>query len=773
MDRRSDPVDLGHDLEVSPLAYQLTARIFRFIEKFLGVHIKLHHSHGQIAAGDIFLFNHFARFETFIPQYMIYKETGAYCRSIASGEFFVQGDVFSKYLLDVGAVPNNLPDLLAFLTAEIIRGRKIIVFPEGGMVKDRRVLDRRGRYSIYSRKALERRKHHTGAAVLALATDIFKSAVLHLHRTGQTSRLNAISDSLQLDGMDALLTAARRPTSIVPANITFYPIRVGDNLLRKGVELLNRGISRRLSEELLIEGNILLKHTDMDIHLGDAIDPANYWGFADRQLLRLLIPRIENIQDVFALGKSGTLAEGMLARSLRRNALRVRDEYMRRMYRQVTVNLSHLASRAILHFMDTAGVEIEKAAFHKILYLALKNVQRATNVNLHRSIRNPEAYSGLPEGDCPGLAQFLRNAFRTGLVESDGSRYKFLPKLLKEHEIDEIRLENPVAVYANEVAPIAEVTEAVRKAVSSAGEVTGVEFARLRFDDEAIGFAWDKPRFSKPRHRKINDEETATRGGDPFLLIPERAAGMGVVLVHGFLASPAEVRGFGDDLAAAGYPVIGVRLKGHGTSPWDLRERAWEDWLDSVRRGMVIMSEIVPQICLAGFSTGGALCLLLAAQRPSCLKGVAAVSVPLRFRNKGMIFAPMVHQANKLVGWASSYEGMMPFRRNNSEHPDINYANIPIRGLYELSRMVEELERRLPEIECPVILLQGDEDPVVEPKSAEIIMDRLQTKDKKLVLVPSGRHGILNENVGSTRPSVLEFMDKISNPPVRQENSTP
>ena len=48
-------------------------------------------------------------------------------------------------------------------------------------------------------------------------------------------------------------------------------MRVGDNLLRRGVELFNRGISRRLSEELLIEGNILFKHTDMDIRLGDFV----------------------------------------------------------------------------------------------------------------------------------------------------------------------------------------------------------------------------------------------------------------------------------------------------------------------------------------------------------------------------------------------------------------------------------------------------------------------------------------------------------------------
>ena len=44
----------------------------------------------------------------------------------------------------VGVVPNNEPGLLAFLAAEILRGRKVSVFPEGGMVKDRRILDENG-----------------------------------------------------------------------------------------------------------------------------------------------------------------------------------------------------------------------------------------------------------------------------------------------------------------------------------------------------------------------------------------------------------------------------------------------------------------------------------------------------------------------------------------------------------------------------------------------------------------------------------------------------
>ncbi len=100
----------------------------------------------------------------------------------------------------------------------------------------------------------------------------------------------------------------------------------------------------------------------------------------------------------------------------------------------------------------------------------------------------------------------------------------------------------------------------------------------------------------------------------------------------------------------------------------------------------------------------------------------------------------------------------MPFQSNESEHPHINYRNMPVRGLYELRRMVEELDRRLPDVQCPVTLVQGTEDQVVDPKSAEMIRGKLGSKEILLHMVPSRRHGILNEDVGDTHETVCSFL---------------
>ena len=98
--------------DLNAQTYDWCVRAFDRVKKLLGVRIHLHHEHGQIAAGDVFLFNHFARMETFIPQYLIYKECGAFCRSIAAASFFKGNDRFAQVLNDLGAVPNDHPALM-------------------------------------------------------------------------------------------------------------------------------------------------------------------------------------------------------------------------------------------------------------------------------------------------------------------------------------------------------------------------------------------------------------------------------------------------------------------------------------------------------------------------------------------------------------------------------------------------------------------------------------------------------------------------------------
>ena len=751
------------ELAINESAYRWCVRAFSFIHKRLGINIKLHDNTNLAEDGQIFLFNHFARLETVIPQYLLFEETGAYCRSVAAAEFFKGNETVASFLRGIGAVPNDLEGILPFLAAEVLRGRKIIVFPEGGIVKDRRVIDETGGFAIFSSTAREKRKHHKGAAAIALTLEIFKKRILSVHQAGEVARLDRWRAALGLENIEALLGAAGKPTLIVPSNITFFPIRITDNILTKGAELFAGGLEDKFKEELLIEGNILLKRTDMDIRFGEALRPGIAWRWWERKLLDRCFENVDSLEDLFNLKHDADRwMERWVSLVMSREIRRLRDASMREMYARTTINLSHLASALILAMVEQGIDEVDDERFHQALYLAIKYAQQEPSIHLHRGLVNPEAYGGVHGGQCRGFRQFLDLATSSALVEVTAGGYRFLPKLRREHSFHEIRLENMVEVYANEMAPVAGACRAVERALDAADGLDRAALARHLFDDEGRAFEWCRRHYRQPRHQDINREQTAVEDGAPYLLIPDRHGPIGVVLVHGFLASPAELSGFGRRLAEQGYPVMGVRLTGHGTSPWDLRDRNWQEWLDSVRRGYEIMAGFVDRICLVGFSTGGLLSLRLAAEHPSGLCGVCAVSAPIKFRNRNLVFVPIIHGANVLTEWMSSVEGVKPFVTNDSENPRVNYRHIPVRGLFELQRAVDDVTRHLAEVSCPVSVIHGEDDRIVDSRSADLIMEKLGSVEKKLHMIPTRRHGILHEDAHGTQGIVISFLESVA-----------
>ena len=744
--------------QISTRVYDFCVRAFLTTSKLLKLNIKMHQE-GQgendpVHRGDIFLFNHFARFETFIPQVMIKEATGAYCRSVASAEFFEGDDRFSQFLYSIGVVPNDLPHLFPFLVREILHGRKLVVFPEGGMVKDKRVIDQAGRYSIFSRTANERRKHHRGAAVIALALDAFKTALRHDHAAGKIDRIERWAEQLGFDNIDDLMIRAEKPTVIVPSHITFYPIRVSDNILHQAARLFNRGINKRFTEELIIEGNLLFKHTDMDIRFSRPIVAGDYWKWWEKRMLPRVVHRFDSLNELFALKPDTGHWHGRIhAIAMRIKSNKVRDDYMHSMYEAVTVNLSHIASLIIMRLYEQGLRKIPRSRFHKMLYLSIKRLQIAES-QLHRSLLNPQEYDAIISHGSSRLEQFLRTATNLKLVHVEQGEYVLDQKLVEDFEVDEVRTENLISVYANEISPLSHVTRNIDKAIAETDRIDARAMADFRFDDQLRAYAWDRQQFRRDRYEEINSQQTQTADANCFFLKAPREPAKAVLLIHGFMATPAEMRSLGERLHAAGHHVLGIRLKGHGTSPWDLRNCNWHDWAASVDAGYDILRAYSHSIHVVGFSTGGLLALNCAATHPgNRLKSVTSISAPVHFINKNMIFVPLVHHANKLVSWVNS-EGLVPFTPNDPENPEINYQHIPFRALYQVQRLISHLTSDSITINADVHLYQGARDPVVDPESVRTLDKRINAENKTLTMLDSDIHGVIYHDIDEAQQRI-------------------
>lgn len=747
--------------DISTQTYKWSVRAFSTVKRLLGINIKLHGDARLIDDGHIFLFNHFSRFETFIPQYLIYQYNQSYCRSIAASQFFRGDERFSNYLYRVGAVPNDMPGLLAFLARDILRGKKIIIFPEGGMVKDRRIMDEHGEFAVYSSTAKIFRKHHTGAARLALLLDLYKKSVLEAHNKNDIATLSKWQNDLGIENLENLIKRCQEPTRIIPGNITFYPIRISENVLKKTFDQIAGDLPKRYSEELLIETNLLLKDTDMDIRLGPAIETHDIWSWFDRKLMSHVASRLNGLDDFFALGNEAqSMVQRIASKSLYTNTERLRDRYMEEIYKLVTLNLSHMASGLILRLIEHDIRQISIKSFLWMLYLAAKSIRAKTGIHLHRSLLDPLTYRDLRDGFSKEFKQFCRSSEEANLIAINDRTLFFLEKLRAESDFDTIRLENLILVYANECAAIPVVKEEIDRAMSDHITLQPTEWAQHFYEDEMNAFKQAQKLFSSEIYQDVNASETRSTNGAPIYLLPKgsRTRKTAVLLVHGFLASPYEMQGLASKLQQEGYCVFAPRLEGHGTSPADLRTKSWQEWMRSVTRGFDLLETMYDHITIVGFSTGGALSLLFGAERPQALSGICAISTPLRFANPNLKFIPLIHHANRLAKWLAAQEGVLPYINNVSEHPDINYHKIPVRALHELRQLVFEMERNLSRINCPTTLIQGDQEKVVNPQSAALIRDQMVATTPKVIMVPSTRHGILQEDIGGTQQLIMDFI---------------
>ena len=203
-----------------------------------------------------------------------------------------------------------------------------------------------------------------------------------------------------------------------------------------------------------------------------------------------------------------------------------------------------------------------------------------------------------------------------------------------------------------------------------------------------VRYAVAREAFSRARHLAINCQETASASGEPYLLVPGSRRRLGVVLVHGFLASPAELKAV-------------WRAPGSGWLSGDRRasERPRNFAMGSARAllaGLARLGEARATRSCSTLPSGSASSASLPAARwrfispPTGPKGLPE-SQPFHLPS-GSTIATLC-SCRSFTASTGSPNGFPPkkascrFRINPSEHPHINYRHVPIRGLFELRRV--------------------------------------------------------------------------------------
>jgi len=251
--------------------------------------------------------------------------------------------------------------------------------------------------------------------------------------------------------------------------------------------------------------------------------------------------------------------------------------------------------------------------------------------------------------------------------------------------------------------------------------------------------------------------------GAPYLLHHPESHNA-VLLIHGFMAAPYEVRDWAEDLFSSGHTVYAPRLAGHGTSAEDLAHRDYGDWIDSVERGYEILASCSEQVIVAGFSTGAGLALHQAIRHPERYRAVISVSAPMRFKGLSSTLSETVERWNQATKILKLDSLQKPFARNHPDNPEINYHRCPIHGFNQVKALMRAVGQGLPGLAVPALVIQGNRDPKVSPKAGRMIFDRIGSRGKKYAEIDYHQHGIVRGRVGtSVFSAVNDFLSGFLN----------
>lgn len=229
----------------------------------------------------------------------------------------------------------------------------------------------------------------------------------------------------------------------------------------------------------------------------------------------------------------------------------------------------------------------------------------------------------------------------------------------------------------------------------------------------------------------------------PFLL---RGGPTGCLLVHGFTGSPAEMHRVALHLRAAGHTVHAPLLAGHGTSPEDMARTGWRDWVASAEEGRRLLATMTGDVYVMGLSMGGLLALHLAATR--LVAGVVSMCAPIGIKKRIAHLAPILRHFRRFSPKSAPADR---FREDLW-----GYDRTPTACVAQLLALIRRVRSELPSVGAPALVVQGAQDNTVDPRSARLILQRLGSTDKGLVMLPRSGHLV---TLDQDLPDLLSALD--------------
>ncbi len=196
-----------------------------------------------------------------------------------------------------------------------------------------------------------------------------------------------------------------------------------------------------------------------------------------------------------------------------------------------------------------------------------------------------------------------------------------------------------------------------------------------------------------------------------------RHSDIGVLLIHGFAASPNELMPLAYELEKYELSVYVVRVAGHGCLLNNFYKTTYIDWYESIETGYNALASFCKKICVVGQSNGGLLATAVA--KFNKCDSLALLAPAYKVNIYGFSLIPYIRKIIKNI----------PRFVKDLEH---NYPVFPTEQLYQMKLLQNEVSTYINDINMPVLLAVSTKDILISSKEAINIVNKMPFIDKTI-----------------------------------------
>lgn len=249
--------------------------------------------------------------------------------------------------------------------------------------------------------------------------------------------------------------------------------------------------------------------------------------------------------------------------------------------------------------------------------------------------------------------------------------------------------------------------------------------------------------------------EAIIQGAETFSAPGERA---GVLLLHGYMSTVQQLRGWAQAFASAGYAVEAPLLPGHGTTAEECADTGWADYLRCARAAYKSLAARHRQVFVGGLCLGAELAGWLALEYPETTAGLLVLNAPFRAPGNSTpgIWQKMLEAGKRFFQWPAP----PVLIADPDAEPLIYYDKIPMAPMVSIYEACEALWERLGEIRCPVLVFTSRLDENSMENSAPWF-ERVSGPSERIILERSNHVATLDYDSKILEASSLAFVQKI------------